>query len=781
MADHIVLVDDDSFNLKIAKRILEKEEMQVTALNSGAELLEFMKENRPELILLDILMPGMDGFETLERLRAYESENGLKETPVVFLTAEGDLRVETKGFEKGVVDFIRKPFNADVLLKRIGNVLKREEEIHKYREEAVTDHLTGLLNKGALTEKLSMLLKCRAGYLLMIDLDSFKLINDIYGHDAGDKILSVFSDLLKKHLGENDIIGRNGGDEFTVFATSYESENQVKKLSVNLNAEIFSAARKLFGESMEIPIGVSVGAVYSTGHGSDYAEMLKKADKALLKVKESGKHGYMLYGEENFDETDNISLKNLSMILSERNIPNSALKLEKNSFITVYRFVMRYILRYHKDACKILFTLSCPEPEPGEKFDELCEAFGNHIGGMLRKSDLMMQYRKNQYFVFLTDIREDAIKQVVGNIIRTWRAKNNDNLVISYETDYLKNERPEVSDDRLWVVVVDDDALNRKLAEHVLVKNDIRTTLLSSGIELLEFLNDKRPDLILLDVNMPEMDGFETLENLRTSDSEIAEIPVVFLTGENDRDAEKKGLSLGAMDFIRKPFVPEVLTLRVRQIVELLRLQRHLSDEVGKKARENEQLFLNVVSSLAGAIDAKDTYTNGHSSRVAEYSKEIAKRYGYNMKEQSDIYIMALLHDVGKIGVPDAVINKPGRLNDEEFELIKKHPVVGSRILSNIREMPKLSVGARWHHERYDGKGYPDGLVGEEIPEEARIIAVADAYDAMTSNRSYRRVMTQEMVRSEIKAGKGTQFDPRFADIMLSIIEEDKDYTLREC
>ena len=331
-----------------------------------------------------------------------------------------------------------------------------------------------------------------------------------------------------------------------------------------------------------------------------------------------------------------------------------------------------------------------------------------------------------------------------------------------------------------WIVIVDDDLMNQKVASRVLTKNNMTVTTLNSGIELLDFVNDNRPDLILLDVNMPDMNGFETLEILRTKEAEISDIPVIFLTGDNDEDAEKKGLSLGAMDFIRKPFVPEVLTLRVKHIVELIRLQKHLTEEVLRKTKENEQLFLHVVSSLAGAIDAKDTYTNGHSGRVAEYSKEIAKRFGYSEKEQSDIYIMGLLHDVGKIGVPDAVINKPGKLTDEEFEYIKKHPVVGSKILKNIKEMPKLSVGARWHHERYDGEGYPDGLAGEDIPPEARIIAVADAYDAMTSNRSYREVMPQEKVRQELINGKGSQFDPEFADIMIEMIDEDKDYSMRE-
>ena len=332
-----------------------------------------------------------------------------------------------------------------------------------------------------------------------------------------------------------------------------------------------------------------------------------------------------------------------------------------------------------------------------------------------------------------------------------------------------------------WVIVVDDDVMNLKIAGHILSKNNMRVTALKSGQALLDYIRENEtPDLILLDIKMPEMDGFETLKKLREQENGKDEIPVIFLTANDDEESETTGLSLGAMDFIKKPFVPEVLTLRVRHIIELIRLQRNLAQEVAKKTEENEKLFIHVVHSLADAIDAKDTYTNGHSGRVAMYSKEIAKRYGYSEKAQSDIYMMGLLHDVGKIGVPDAVINKPSKLTDEEYEIIKNHSVRGARILENIKEMPSLATGARWHHERYGGGGYPDGLIGNDIQEEARIIAVADAYDAMSSRRSYRDILPQKVVRGEIEKGKGTQFDPKFADIMLNMIDEDTEYKMRE-
>ena len=198
------------------------------------------------------------------------------------------------------------------------------------------------------------------------------------------------------------------------------------------------------------------------------------------------------------------------------------------------------------------------------------------------------------------------------------------------------------------------------------------------------------------------------------------------------------------------------------------------------KKQEQFARLSHVVEALAAAIDAKDAYTNGHSGRVAHYAKEIGGYFGYSKKQQEELYIMGLLHDVGKLGISDAVINKPGKLTPEEFDTIKAHTLIGSQMLSKTTEMPKMAIGARWHHERYDGKGYPDGLAGDKIPEEARIIAVADAYDAMTSARSYRAALSQEAVRTEIENGRGTQFDPIFANIMLRMIDEDKEYKMRD-
>lgn len=186
--------------------------------------------------------------------------------------------------------------------------------------------------------------------------------------------------------------------------------------------------------------------------------------------------------------------------------------------------------------------------------------------------------------------------------------------------------------------------------------------------------------------------------------------------------------------------------------------------------KKETAIFLQTIEALAFAIDAKDRYTHGHSTRVALYSRLIAKEAGYSDEECQQIYFAALLHDIGKIGVPDGILNKTTRLTDNEFELIKSHTLLGYQILSNILLAPELSIGAHYHHERYDGKGYPDHLAGEDIPVIARIIAVADAYDAMTSTRSYRNPLPPQKVKQELIEGIGTQFDPAFARILIRLV-----------
>ena len=230
--------------------------------------------------------------------------------------------------------------------------------------------------------------------------------------------------------------------------------------------------------------------------------------------------------------------------------------------------------------------------------------------------------------------------------------------------------------------------------------------------------------------------------------------------------------------FYQRPsFIISVLAIVIGVVILIIKMR---FDRLKRQKQETEKMSIEVIQALVGTIDAKDKYTNGHSIRVAQYSKMISKALGDSEEEQKRVYYSALLHDIGKIGIPDTIINKPAALTKEEYDIVKIHPEIGSQILRSITTMKEISVGARWHHEQFDGSGYPDKLKGEDIPKIARIIGVADAYDAMTSNRSYRKYLPQDKVRKEFEENKSSQFDSKMAEIMIKIIDEDTDYLLHE-
>ncbi|MBQ5919352.1 MAG: diguanylate cyclase [Lachnospiraceae bacterium] len=323
------------------------------------------------------------------------------------------------------------------------------------------------------------------------------------------------------------------------------------------------------------------------------------------------------------------------------------------------------------------------------------------------------------------------------------------------------------------IIAVDDNVTNLKMVERVL-KDKYKLVLVKSGEKALTYLENNLVDLILLDIVMPEMDGFQVFENIKQLDNSNNSVPVVFLTADTEVGSEVKGLNMGAMDFIKKPFIPEVMLNRIENILELSELMKDLEHKVQEKTRQIEQISFETIATIASMIEAKDSYTKGHSVRVSEYSARLAKELGWSEDKIGNLRYVALLHDIGKVGIPDSVLNKPGKLNEIEFSVIKSHTSIGGDILNDIKTIAGVSLGAKYHHERYDGKGYPTGVAGEDIPEIARIICIADAYDAMNSKRIYRDNLSKDEIYSQLENGKGTQFDPKFTDLFLKLLDEDK-------
>ncbi len=421
MAGWIVVVDDDVINIKTAGNILSSNNMRVTGIRSGAALLDFIKENDPDLILLDIMMPDMDGYETFRRLRIVEKELGRDETPVVFLTADSDIDSEIKSLDVGASDFIRKPFIPEAFVKRIENILSNSERIKDLNAEAKADSLTRLMNRATVDKMIENAMRSRTGTLMMIDLDSFKLINDIYGHDGGDKILVAFSSILKSNMRSDDIVGRAGGDEFLAFITGH-NEKSIAGLTERFNTGILEKAKEFFGDEMKVPLGVSVGAVYSQA-GDELADLYKMADEALYDVKLNGKHSYRIYSDMQKDDKEGPDdIDDISRVLEERNAGNYALWLGQDAFSNIYRFIIRYIQSYHSVAYKLLFTVVCADDESKAADPDTVSAFGEVLNKSLRKSDIMMQSGRNQYFLLLPELSDKYINDVTERILNSWES-----------------------------------------------------------------------------------------------------------------------------------------------------------------------------------------------------------------------------------------------------------------------------------------------------------------------------------------------------------------------
>lgn len=323
---------------------------------------------------------------------------------------------------------------------------------------------------------------------------------------------------------------------------------------------------------------------------------------------------------------------------------------------------------------------------------------------------------------------------------------------------------------RKTVLIVDDDRMNLVTAQKFLAE-EYKVVGVNSGKLAFKYLEKHKPDLILLDIFMPVIGGFEVM-NVLQEHNEWRKIPVIFLTADRKTETESKCFEMGAHDFITKPFEPRIMLNRIRRTIELDGYRKDIQLRLEEKTREVELVTIQAITTVANTIDAKDDYTKGHSIRVAYYSEALARKIGWSEEDVQNIHYIALLHDIGKIGVPDSVLNKPFKLTNVEFDLIKNHTTMGAEILKDIKMFPNVSVGAKYHHERFDGRGYPNGLKGVEIPEVARIIGIVDSYDAMTSNRVYRKRLQDEMVKQELVKGRGTQFDPYLVDEFMELLEE---------
>ena len=323
------------------------------------------------------------------------------------------------------------------------------------------------------------------------------------------------------------------------------------------------------------------------------------------------------------------------------------------------------------------------------------------------------------------------------------------------------------------ILLVDDEEIIRRLLSQKLSAEGYRCEQAANAELALKKLKGDSIELVILDIKMPGKSGVELLPEIKDKYPDTA---VIMATAVSDANTAINCMKAGAYDYVTKPFNLDEVSFSVERALERRRLelenrdyQQHLEQKVEEQARKIRATFFNAVTALAYALEAKDVYTSGHSQRVTEISVAIAEEMGLSKADVEKIRLAGLVHDIGKIGVREAVLNKPGSLSEEEYKHVRQHSETGEHILEPIVDDKEILKAVRHHHERCDGWGYPDGLSGEQIPRLSRIISVADTFDAMTSERPYRTAMTKEEACAEVERCKGTQFDPETADAFLRV------------
>ncbi|MDO8737149.1 MAG: response regulator [Thermoleophilia bacterium] len=323
------------------------------------------------------------------------------------------------------------------------------------------------------------------------------------------------------------------------------------------------------------------------------------------------------------------------------------------------------------------------------------------------------------------------------------------------------------------ILVVDDEATIREILQRTLESEGYQCGTAADASEAITIIDSSEVDLVLSDIMMPGKSGVELLRDIRKKSPDTA---VIMVTAVADTQTAINAMKQGASDYVTKPFNLVEVMLSVDRALEkksLILANREyrlkLEEKVQQQTEEIRLTFLGAVKALAEALEAKDPYTNGHSIRVTELAVTLARESGLSTDEQEQIRLAGLVHDIGKIGVPEEILHKPDRLTEQEFDFIKEHPGIGERILRPIISDPVVLAIVRHHHEQFAGGGYPEGLAGEDIPMGSRLMGVADAYDAMTSSRPYRNAMHPDKAKSQLLANRGSQFDPEVVDLFMSL------------
>ena len=437
MKKKILVVDPERRRETSACSMLSND-YDVICASSGEEAVRLYERESPDLVLTDLNIPNMSGFELQRILQERHKEL----IPMMFISSGGNEEKEIKRLEGGAFDYIRRPFKQDTLLWRVGNIMRHMDRIQTLQLAADTDPMTGLFNKAYARRVLTDLCSRAVGMLMMVDLDNFKLVNDLYGHTMGDRVLIRFAEILRSVIRGADVAGRMGGDEFMIFCKDVREDSAVAEKTRQINEALLASAKEYMGADMKIPLGASVGAIPVPDEGTDFADLYQKADKALYQVKRNGKHGWSVYRsgavrQDGGEEADPDTLAHFARVLEERNRQPGAYKLDFESFQTVFRYLMRSAENYGRAVQLALFTLT-PYPNgrrKGRLSMETVERFSETLGASLRRSDAYTRSGPGQFLVIFAESDGENERVIIDRILRNWdRSGYGNSVLLSYET-----------------------------------------------------------------------------------------------------------------------------------------------------------------------------------------------------------------------------------------------------------------------------------------------------------------------------------------------------------
>ena len=328
------------------------------------------------------------------------------------------------------------------------------------------------------------------------------------------------------------------------------------------------------------------------------------------------------------------------------------------------------------------------------------------------------------------------------------------------------------------ILLADDDSKIQRSLTNILSVQGHNCKTTSDGFEAVDAYKKNSYDCVLLDIEMPKMNGIEAAKTLLSINPDVS---IIMVTAFKDLDIIRSTMRAGVYDYLVKPVLPEELGRVLEKVKErnfLLRIKRDYQAELETKVKEQkeklEKKMLDTITSLVNALEAKDPYQEGHSKQVKEIALQISDRLGYSKKEKEILSYASMIHDIGKVGIPDSILMKPETLTEKEYKIMKRHPEIGEFIINPSIRNKKILNAVLHHHERYDGKGFPEGLKGERIPRSARILAIADSLSAMMSKRPYREGLPKKQIIMELKKNSGTQFDPQLVKICLDLMRTDE-------